>query len=114
MATDYLSEYKNTDAWKELSFEMKEDMLKEAMFKDMAPNIQKMTDFVNGYSYRDLAEILFKTVNNTHRYLQGEFMMALFKFIKKYGEEAGYDGRNEFVVKKARELSPVLKEFFGE
>ena len=68
---------------------------------------------VNGGSKKKLAESMMRTFYKQHRYLQGEFFMALAAFFKLYGElDANhYDARNEFAVKMAQRWDKETNNF---
>ena len=65
---------------------------------------EKMCQAVNGGSTKDLAESMFRTFTRQHRYLQSEFMIALWEFFKLYGaqDENHRDARNEGAVNMAK------------
>jgi hypothetical protein len=65
---------------------------------------EKLCHAVNGGAVDDLSASMYRTFQRQHRYLQGEFIVALWKFFNLYGDlgEDRYDQRNEWAVKAAK------------
>lgn len=80
--------------------EDKNEMVVEAI----AHNVKEIVECTNASGYQDqIIEGIVKGLTQSHRYLQGEFMMALGKALTEYGK-THTDARNEYGVKMAARM----------
>jgi hypothetical protein len=84
--------------------ECKDRLEQEDMDKYTHDALEDFCNIVNGKSYKELGESLFRSIQREHRYLQNEFFLALFEFFKLYGaqDENHRDARNEWAVRVAK------------
>ena len=73
----------------------------EMVVDAISNNIKEIVECTNASGYQDqIVEGIVKGISSSHRYLQGEFMMALGKALTEYGK-SHTDARNEYGVKMA-------------
>ena len=77
-----------------------EEMVQEAV----ALNVKELVECTNSTGYRkQVIDGIVQGLTSSHRQLQSDFMLALVKALKEYGNTAT-DLRNEYVVKMAQRM----------